>query len=476
MTLMTKVNKIRHSGSQRGSHHSTGPFGDSSHEGSDEYSASNGASGHDAITEVLVIPLPNTGRREFPGSMSEERVLSLEQSKRSATKVRLNLDNLEEKSSTGSGKRTRSFGDQESIAGASDNLEAGLSEAASVASSLDLEENADNLSDMVSANVSGPDTPSVSGRDTPSSHGAAPVPPHPVQIVEQLQLLQGDANPPEQPQVPAQVPPPANIPSRRRGPPRPEPQKPIDIEDRFGRFGISNDTAMDPSVAEEETKSMVSDTWSTDVLGSDSEAQYGGGGGGATGGAAMTAQEQQLHLESHLNAMQQHIHGHLSQHNVHALQQQQQLIELSETQSDAWSTAAMTSYSDLDRLQEVDPEDDLLLMMPPERRCSAEDVRPLLDVGAAVGAGAAAAGSAERGAAAAAAAADNGYAEGGDRQSTPTQLIKLDDETNASAPLVDVGDDIETVRLRPHSGRQQAASAGAAETPLVEIDSPEQGR
>ena len=34
---------------------------------------------------------------------------------------------------------------------------------------LDLEENDDNLSDMVSANVSGRGTPNISGRDTPSS-------------------------------------------------------------------------------------------------------------------------------------------------------------------------------------------------------------------------------------------------------------------------------------------------------------------
>lgn len=55
----------------------------------------------------------------------------------------------------------------------SDNLEA-ISEAASnhsVASSLELEneDQNDNLSDMVSANVSGRGTPNISGRDTPSS-------------------------------------------------------------------------------------------------------------------------------------------------------------------------------------------------------------------------------------------------------------------------------------------------------------------
>ena len=60
-----------------------------------------------------------------------------------------------------------------SIGNTSDNLEA-VSEAASnhsVASSLELEteDQNDNLSDMVSANVSGRGTPNISGRDTPSS-------------------------------------------------------------------------------------------------------------------------------------------------------------------------------------------------------------------------------------------------------------------------------------------------------------------
>ncbi|XP_022686826.1 GTPase-activating protein and VPS9 domain-containing protein 1-like isoform X1 [Varroa jacobsoni] len=464
MALMTKVSRMRNPG-QRGSQHAIALDG-SSNETADEFSAKDS---NDVITEVLVVSLPNPGRREFPGAMPEEKVLSLEQSKRSATKVRLNLDNLEEKSSTGSGKRTRFFGDQESIAGASDNLEAGLSEAASVASSLDIEENADNLSDMVSANVSGPGTPSVSGRDTPSSHGAAPVPPHPAQIAEQLQLLQGGGNQAEQPQlaVQAQIPTPANIPSRRRAPPRPEAQKQMDIEDRFGRFGISNGSGIGSSVAEEETKSMVSDTWSTDVLGSDSEAHYGSG----AGGGVPSAHEQQLHIESHLNAMQQHIHGHLSQHNVNAMQQQQQqLIELSETQSDAWSTAAMTSYSDLDRLQEVDPEDDLLMMMPSERRRSAEDVGASMDVGP---------GEPENGAGmfVGRVVRDNVGNGGGcaDRQSTPTNLIKLNsNDGDEPPPLIDVGDNASAVRLRGANSRQQALSGVSADTPLVETDPPQQ--
>lgn len=368
-TIRTKVNKIRNTGN-RGSN----AFDSSSVETVDE--ASSKDLKREVITEVLVMPLPTSARRDFPGGLTEDMVLSMEQTKRTATRVRLNLENLEEKSSTGSGKRTKFFGDQESIAGASDNLEA-VSEAASMASSLDIEENAenDNLSDMVSANVSGPGTPSVSGRDTPSSHGAAPVPPHPSQIAEQLQLLQG--NPPQAQHV--QLPPPSNaIPTRRRPPPRQEAQKQMDMEDRFGRFGIGKSTGAGSSITEEETKSMVSDTWSTEVLGSDSEAYN-------------ATQEHQQHLESHLNALQQQIHGHLSQHNV------QQLIDLSETQSDAWSTAAMTSYSDLDRLQEVENQEDDMISGS-DRGQNGDEAVPEF-----VGAQAPA-----------------------DRQSTPTNLIKLD--------------------------------------------------
>jgi hypothetical protein len=60
--------------------------------------------------------------------------------------------------------------DQDSIA-TSDNLE-GISEGASsrsVASDIENENDADNLSDMMSANVSERGTPNISGRETPTS-------------------------------------------------------------------------------------------------------------------------------------------------------------------------------------------------------------------------------------------------------------------------------------------------------------------
>lgn len=126
--------------------------------------------------------------------------------------------------------------DDQSI-GNSDNLEV-VSEAPSnhsVTSSLELEENDqnlnDNLSDMVSANVSGRGTPNISGRDTPSS-----------------QVTEGDNSQIPTPQM-------AKILSKARS----------DIDDKFCKFEIKK------LVEGDETISIISDTWSTDVLASDSE-------------------------------------------------------------------------------------------------------------------------------------------------------------------------------------------------------------
>lgn len=135
--------------------------------------------------------------------------------------------------------RTKHFAminDDVSIGNTSDNLEA-VSEAHSnhsVASSLDLEENDqnDNLSDMVSANVSGRGSPNISGRDTPSS-----------------QVTEGNENH-RPPVLPA-----AKMLNKARS----------DIDDKFCKFEIKKLPAGD------ETISIMSDTWSTDVLASDSE-------------------------------------------------------------------------------------------------------------------------------------------------------------------------------------------------------------
>uniref|UniRef100_A0A1Q3FM27 Receptor-mediated endocytosis protein 6 homolog n=1 Tax=Culex tarsalis TaxID=7177 RepID=A0A1Q3FM27_CULTA len=123
---------------------------------------------------------------------------------------------------------------------ASDNLEA-VSEAHSnhsVASSLELEEADqnynDNLSELISANVSGRGTPNISGRDTPSS-----------QVTEGGNEVQQFATP--------QM---TKILNKTRS----------DIEDKFCKFEIKK------LIEGDETISIISDTWSTDVLASDSEA------------------------------------------------------------------------------------------------------------------------------------------------------------------------------------------------------------
>ncbi|KAL1423661.1 hypothetical protein MTO96_021034 [Rhipicephalus appendiculatus] len=235
--------------------------------------------------EVLVIPMPDF-TLECPGMLSEEKVLSMEQQKRQ-TRVRMNVERAVADACDGAAvetieKRTR-FSlsqDQESI-GTSDNLEA-VSEGASnhsVASSLELENENDNYSDMVSANVSGHGTPNVSGRDTPSSQ------------VEEEEPMER---------------PPTN-------------QNQADIEDKFGKFEISPAAP----VQGDETKSIVSDTWSTDVLASDSEML------------------DQVNLVAQMQLLETHFQ---STHET-----------CGDTGSDAWSTDV--AASDNERLQDVDTDD-----------------------------------------------------------------------------------------------------------------------
>ncbi|XP_071038860.1 GTPase-activating protein and VPS9 domain-containing protein 1 [Parasteatoda tepidariorum] len=245
------------------------------------------------LEDVLVVPILGLDF-DCPGMLNEEKVLAIESQKKKQS-----LENgclLEESDALSVGpepieKRTR-FSlsqDQESV-GTSDNLEA-ISEAASnhsVASSLDLEnenEN-DNLSDMVSANVSGRGTPNVSGRDTPSSQ------------------LEGE----EREQRPLDL-----MASSRK-------QNQEDIEDKFGKFEIQ------PMNEGDETKSMVSDTWSTDVLASDSE----------------TVEQSDMSSQVTLDSQSCLDRG---------------LLDASETasQSDAWSVDVLAS--DTERLQDLDTDD-----------------------------------------------------------------------------------------------------------------------
>ncbi|XP_069937394.1 GTPase-activating protein and VPS9 domain-containing protein 1 [Cherax quadricarinatus] len=263
---------------------------------------------------VLVITLNTSSPPECPGLMSEEKVLSTVQTK-STSRVRMNV---EDEGDGGGGeatieKRTR-FSlshDEGSIGNTSDNLEA-ISEAASnhsVASSLDdveQEDQPDNLSDMVSANVSGRGTPNVSGRDTPSSQ---------VTEGEEAGLRSGEENQPPPPNVPVTVPKPARA----------------DIEEKFGRFEIK------PLIGGDETISLVSDTWSTDVLASDSETIEAADRG------------DQFHdqlLNRHLAELDRMQGDYLSGDATG---------ETFETASEAWSTDVLAS--DSERMTEFDTDD-----------------------------------------------------------------------------------------------------------------------
>ena len=206
------------------------------------------------LEQVLVIPFSNKGQ-ECIGMLTEQQVLAISQQPKSESASRASLDGSSvqggEEIPAGNPiqeKRTR-FSlshDEGSIGNTSDNLEA-VSEAASnhsVESSVESENEdeaeqdpIDNLSDMVSANVSGRGSPNVSGRDTPSS-----------QVTEGDDGLARSGN------------------NERRTLLLPTaPPKPSDIDDRFGRFDVKD------MILGDETRSLVSDSWSTDVLGSDIE-------------------------------------------------------------------------------------------------------------------------------------------------------------------------------------------------------------
>ncbi|XP_047101988.1 GTPase-activating protein and VPS9 domain-containing protein 1 isoform X3 [Schistocerca piceifrons] len=270
--------------------------------------------GDDCGPDVLVIPFsPEVG--ENIGLASEQKVLCLEDQQHcTATGAHGNItdaggpignivDRVESQE-----KRTRFslLHDEGSIGNTSDNLEA-VSEAASnhsVASSLELEneDQNDNLSDMVSANVSGRGTPNISGRDTPSSQitegedGAAGA----MRSVsgEQRQSLDFSAEAASK-------------------------QSRTDIDDKFGKFEIKK------LLEGDETVSMVSDTWSTDVLASDSE-------------TIEQSSERNFPTSAQETALNQ-------------LAEAAVLLDISETASEAWSTDVMAS--DSERMTEVDTDD-----------------------------------------------------------------------------------------------------------------------
>ncbi|XP_052119444.1 receptor-mediated endocytosis protein 6 homolog isoform X1 [Frankliniella occidentalis] len=289
---------------------------------------------------VLVIPF-SPDRGQYVGLLPEQKVLNIdcEAQKNIPTGSAVHLSvagsssvrvlGIPPERSESLEKRTR-FSlshDEGSIGNTSDNLEA-VSEAASnhsVASSLELEnedqDQNDNLSDMVSANVSGRGTPNISGRDTPSS-----------------QITEGDEgarNVAIEPRPNYDLPP----------PPPPTKQSRSDIDDKFGKFEIKK------LLEGDETTSLVSDTWSTDVLASDSE--------------LIEQSDRERERERERNYAQQPpllplalqpplvpLPGILPGPPGSA---QQSLIDMSETASEAWSTDVLAS--DSERMLEIDTDD-----------------------------------------------------------------------------------------------------------------------
>ncbi|XP_028029736.1 receptor-mediated endocytosis protein 6 homolog [Bombyx mandarina] len=195
--------------------------------------------------EVWMIRLANTEEHEYIGLIPESKVLECYYGGAEGDDPALVPPRAPQQ------KRTR-FSvshDEVSLGNTSDNLEA-VSEAASnhsVTSSMELEteDQNDNLSDMVSANVSGRGSPNISGRETPSS-----------------QVTDGDAaGDAPQRRIPQNVPPSqaVNVQAKLLKHTRNE------IEDKFCKFEIRK------LLEGDETISIMSDTWSTDVLASDSE-------------------------------------------------------------------------------------------------------------------------------------------------------------------------------------------------------------
>lgn len=239
------------------------------------------------------------------GMLQEEKVVELSLPVKSdifEQQLLKDENDLETIPQNGEMKQSFNFQDEGSIGNTSDNLE-GISEAASnhsVDSSIELENEYqnDNLSDMVSANVSGRGTPNISGRDTPSS-----------QVCENddRALVEAEVRHVEaaqsQPNITRQI--------------RSE------IDDKFCKFEIKK------LLEGDETISIISETWSTDVLSSDTETVDAG---------------DSRHERPNLQLVDQ------------AIQEVPNNLDISETQSEsAWSTDVMAS--DTERLTEVDNDD-----------------------------------------------------------------------------------------------------------------------
>ncbi|XP_050296180.1 GTPase-activating protein and VPS9 domain-containing protein 1 [Anthonomus grandis grandis] len=278
------------------------------------------------ITKNTVIVFPIDGVISEPvGLLPEDKVIDLSVPVKNDSGVfeapsDLGKENLLEEAGTPTNAIKGGYSgytDEGSIGNTSDNLEA-ISENASnhsVASSLELEneDQNDNLSDMVSANVSGRGTPNISGRDTPSSQVNEND--ERVNVDQQRQEDNIDAGG-AQVQMQHPQPPPANISRQRRS----------EIDDKFCKFEIKR------LLEGDETVSIISETWSTDVLASDNETVADG-----------ESRMERPHLQLVDQAIQE-------------VPLAESVLDISETQSEgAWSTDVMTS--DTERLTEVDNDD-----------------------------------------------------------------------------------------------------------------------
>ncbi|XP_050355845.1 receptor-mediated endocytosis protein 6 homolog isoform X2 [Nymphalis io] len=199
--------------------------------------------------EVLVIKLANVDEQDYVGLEPESKVLECYYCE-GDTEVGGPLAPTGVVAPVQKRTRFSVSHDEVSLGNTSDNLEA-VSEAASnhsVTSSLELEteDQNDNLSDMVSANVSGRGSPNISGRETPSS-----------------QVTDGDAAGDAQPRRIQPNTPVSQATSAAQA--KLLKQTRNDIEDKFCKFEIKK------LLEGDETISIMSDTWSTDVLASDSE-------------------------------------------------------------------------------------------------------------------------------------------------------------------------------------------------------------
>ncbi|XP_052737207.1 receptor-mediated endocytosis protein 6 homolog [Bicyclus anynana] len=203
--------------------------------------------------EVLVIKLLNVDEQGYVGLVPESKVLECYYGGEGEVEAETDGGPLPSAGVVAPVQKRTRFSvshDEVSLGNTSDNLEA-VSEAASnhsVTSSLELEteDQNDNLSDMVSANVSGRGSPNISGRETPSSQvtdgdAAGDVPPRRIQPNAPVSQAASAAQ--------------AKLMKQTRN----------DIEDKFGKFEIKK------LLEGDETISIMSDTWSTDVLASDSE-------------------------------------------------------------------------------------------------------------------------------------------------------------------------------------------------------------